>query len=437
MSGPFPCGSPDFGNFSAGIGPLADGGPSRHRGAICLRRDLPGGYRLLMQQTWRWFGPKDPISLRKIRQAGATGIVTALYDVPAGKVWTLEAIAERQEQIARAGLQWSVVESLPIPPSVRLAERGYERHIETYLESLNHLGKLGIKTICYNFMPVIDWTRTELAWKAPDGSLALRFDSAAWIAFDLFLLDRPGAEADYDGEQQAAGKRYYDALDSAGREALIRNIAAGLPGSNADGYSLAQLRDQLQRWQQVTPEVMRSRLVAFLQAVVPTCEQWGIHLCLHPDDPPRPLLGLPRIASCDTDFQALFDAVPSEANGLTLCVGSLTAGAQNNATELACRFASRIHFAHLRSVTLEPNGSFVEADHLAGDANLVEVVKELVAEERRRTRAGKLLAPIAFRPDHGRVLEGDIADMPGYPWLGRLKGLSELRGVLYAVEQLT
>jgi mannonate dehydratase len=390
-----------------------------------------------MLQSWRWFGPKDPISLTKIRQAGATGVVTALHEIPAGEVWTKAAIAERLRVLAEAGLSWSVVESLPVPSAVRLAEPGYDKYIERYIESLSNLGELGIQRICYNFMPVIDWTRTDLSWRAPDGSIALRFESAAWVAFDVFILQRAGAEREYSPAQLASGQRHFEALDAAGRDGLVRTVAAGLPGANEHGYTLEGLRRELSRWQDVSPEVLRQRLCGFLQAVVPVCERFDLRMCIHPDDPPRPLLGLPRIASCQMDFDALFAAVPSPINGLTLCVGSLTAGRHNDASALVRHFAPRIHFAHLRSVLLEDDDSFVEADHLQGDADLVDVARVLVDEERRRKAAGASHAEIAMRPDHGRVLEGDIADLPGYPWLGRLKALAELRGMLHAIEQLT
>jgi mannonate dehydratase len=390
-----------------------------------------------MLQSWRWFGPKDPISLTKIRQAGATGVVTALHHIPAGEVWTKEAIAERQHLLAEAGSSWSVVESLPVPTAVRLAEPGYEKYVERYIESLENLGTLGVKRICYNFMPVIDWTRTDLSWRAPDGSIALRFESSAWVAFDVFILQRAGAEREYTAAQLAAGQRYFESLDAAGRERLVRTVAAGLPGANEEGYTLEGLRRELARWQDVSPEVLRGRLCAFLEAVVPVCERFDLRMCIHPDDPPRPLLGLPRIASCQMDFDALFAAVPSPINGLTLCVGSLTAGRHNDASALVRHFAPRIHFAHLRSVLLEDDDSFVEADHLQGDADLVDVARVLVEEERRRRAQGDSHAEIAMRPDHGRVLEGDIADLPGYPWLGRLKALAELRGMLHAIERLT
>lgn len=390
-----------------------------------------------MQQTWRWFGPKDPISLRKIRQAGATGVVTALHELRAGEVWTQSAIAERQALLARAGLEWSVVESLPVPSTVRLQEPGYERDVERYIESLTNLGEQGVRTICYNFMPVIDWTRTDLGYVAPDGSQALRFDNAAWVAFDVFVLERPGAEAEYSSAELEAGRRYFEGAGEAERARLVKNVIAGLPGANEEGYTLAGLRAQLERWRGVTPHDLRRRLLDFLEAVVPTAERYDLRLCLHPDDPPRPLLGLPRIASCQSDFDALFAAVPSPANGLTLCVGSLTAGRHNDASALVRHFAPRVHFAHLRTVLLEGDGSFVEADHLEGDADLVDIVSVLVAEERRRRAAGLTHAEIPMRPDHGRVLEGDIGDLPGYPWLGRLKALAELRGLMRAVERLT
>jgi mannonate dehydratase len=390
-----------------------------------------------MLQTWRWFGPKDPISLSKIRQAGATGIVTALHHVRAGDVWTREAIAERQALIEAAGLEWSVVESLPVPSAVRLQEPGYEQYIERYIESLSNLGERGVRTICYNFMPVIDWTRTDLNWRAPDGTEALRFDNAAWVAFDVFMLARAGAEQEYSQAQLDAGRRFFESMSDADRARLTKNIIAGLPGANEEGYTLDGLRAQLERWKGVTPQHLRQRLLQFLEAIVPTAERYDMRMCLHPDDPPRSLLGLPRIASCQTDFDSLFAAVPSPANALTLCVGSLTAGRHNNASELVRHFAPRIHFAHLRTVLLDEDGSFVEADHLQGDADLVDIISVLVSEERRRRAGGQSHGDIPMRPDHGRVLEGDIADLPGYPWLGRLKALAELRGVMHAVERLT
>jgi mannonate dehydratase len=390
-----------------------------------------------MQQTWRWFGPRDPISLTKIRQAGATGIVTALCEVPVGERWTAEAVAERRSLIDAAGLRWSVVESLPVHSSVRLREQGFERYVSTYLGSLEALAAADVRTVCYNFMPVIDWTRTQLDWVAPDGSISLRFGAVEWAVFDVFVLQRSGARSDYSESELSRAEALHWTMSEADRERLIRNIAAGLPGANEQGYSLGGLRSALERWQSIDQATLRENLVAFLEAVTPVAERLGIRLCIHPDDPPRPLLGLPRIASCSADFDELFRRVPSPANGLTLCVGSLGAGVTNDLSALARRFASRVHFAHLRSVHNEPDGSFVEADLLAGDVDLVDVISVLIAEERRRRSLGEQHSVIAMRPDHGRTLEGDIADLPGYPWLGRLKALAELRGIIHAVERLS
>lgn len=390
-----------------------------------------------MIQTWRWFGPRDPISLTKIRQAGASGVVTALYDLPPGQIWSAAAIGDCQQKLAQHGLCWSVVESLPVHTDVRLGLPNAARYVDAYRQSLRNLAACGVRTVCYNFMPVIDWTRTSLNWRDADGSLSLRFDAVEWTAFDVFILCRRGADADYSATELAAAEQHYAQLSEAERMQLSRNIAAGLPGANEDGHDLASLRAELARWEGVSATTLRGQLIWFLEQVIEECEQLGMCLALHPDDPPRPLLGLPRIASCATDFQALFDAVPSMNNGMTLCVGSLGAGKQNAPAVIARDLASRVMFAHLRAVRLEPDGSFVEADHLHGDVDLVDVVRTLVAEERRRRDTEHPQSSIPFRPDHGKTLEGDIADLPGYSWLGRLKALAELRGVVSAVEKLT
>jgi mannonate dehydratase len=387
-----------------------------------------------MLQTWRWFGPGDPISLQKIRQAGAEGIVTALHEVPTGEVWTREAILERTALIEAAGLRWSVVESLPVHPAIRLREPGFERYVDAYTRSLEHLGDAGVKIICYNFMPIVDWTRTDLDAEMPDGTRSLRFDSTEFAAFDLFILARPGAERDYTEEQAARARALFESMSEERRERLLRNVVVGVPGES--GQSLKGLRRELDRFAGIDAERLREHWVLFLRAIMPTCERWGLKMCVHPDDPPRPILGLPRIASRASDFEALFAAVPSPANGLTLCFGSLGAGRHNDLGAIARQFAERVHFTHLRAVHVEQDDSFVETDHLDGDADLVDLVRILVHEERRRQRLGEA-TPIAMRPDHGRVLEGDIVGWPGYPWLGRLKALSELRGVLRAVERLT
>ncbi len=389
-----------------------------------------------MLQAWRWFGPRDPISLTKVRQAGASCVVTALHDVEVGEVWTREAIAKRCQELAAAGLSWGAVESLPVHASIRLQESGFERCLENYLHSLENLAACGVRVVCYNFMPVIDWTRTDLEWTAADGSRALRFDATRWAAFDLYVLERPGAEQDYDPAMVERAGALAASMTESQKDVLVRAVAAGLPGANEEGYCLGTLKEALARWSLVSPRRLRDNLVAFLERVTPTAERLGLRLCIHPDDPPRPLLGLPRVASCGQDFHELFERVPSPANALTLCVGSLGAGRKNDPLALASTFASRIHFAHLRAVATEDDGSFVEANHLEGDVDLVAIVRELVIEERRRAVSGEPFTQIVIRPDHGRVLEGDIAELPGYSWLGRLKGLAELRGVITAVERL-
>lgn len=387
-----------------------------------------------MLQTWRWFGPKDPISLSKIRQAGAQGIVTALHDVPTGEVWSREAIRERKAIIEAAGLVWAVVESLPVHPAIRLREPGFERYVENYCASLENLGHEAVRIICYNFMPVVDWTRTNLDYAAPDGSRSLRFDSTEFAAFDLFILARPGAERDYTEAQLAKAQACFEAMSQDDKDRLLHNVVVGVPGES--GQSLDGLRAQLARFAGVSAEQLRRNWVEFLRAIVPVCEAHELKMCVHPDDPPRPILGLPRIASRASDFETLFREVPSPANGLTLCFGSLGAGRHNDLAAIAKEFAPRVHFTHLRSVHVEDDDSFVETDHLDGDADLVELMRILVHEERRRCAAGEP-STIAMRPDHGRVLEGDVVGWPGYPWLGRLKALAELRGVLRAVERLT
>ena len=389
-----------------------------------------------MEPTWRWFGPKDPISLRKIRQAGATGIVSALHHLKAGELWSLDEILERKQLIETAGLRWSVVESLPVHTDIRLRAPGFENFLERYIMSLSYLGQTGITTICYNFMPVIDWTRTQLASVAADGSKVLRFDWPEWVAFDVMLLRRQGAERDYSAGELEAADASYRRMDDSARGQLIRNVVAGLPGANEAGLTLDTLRAALEPWTDVSPAQLLESLCQFLQAVVPTCERYGIRMCIHPDDPPRPLLGLPRIASTVDDFRHLFSAVTSPVNGITLCAGSLASRLHGDPLGIAREFASRVHFAHLRNVHVEPDGSFTETAHLEGDIDVVDLIKILILEERRRAQTIGPSARIAMRPDHGAALEGDIDVMPGYPWLGRLKGLAELRGVMHAVERM-
>ncbi|MDT8893063.1 mannonate dehydratase [Halomonas sp. I1] len=391
-----------------------------------------------MEHTWRWFGPADPITLDEIRQTGATGIVTALHEIPNGEVWPVEAIGARKRMIEAAGLSWSVVESVPVHEAIKQGLPGRDAYIAAYQQTLRHLAACGIDTVCYNFMPVLDWTRTDLAWRLPDGGLALRFDQTAFAAFDLYLLARPGAEAEYSDADKAKARDYLDGLDDAGRERLVNTVIAGLPGAE-EHYTLARFREVIADYAKIDAERLREHLGDFLAAIVPVAEEVGVRLAIHPDDPPRPLLGLPRVVSGPEDARWILDAVPSPANGLTLCTGSYGVSADIDLVAMAERFGPHIHFAHLRSTRREASDlrSFHEAHHLDGDVDMVGVVQALVAEERRREREGGPRLPL--RPDHGHhILDDQHRDTaPGYPLYGRLKGLAELRGVERAVRALT
>ncbi len=390
-----------------------------------------------MEQTWRWFGPRDPITLAQVCQTGATGIVTALHEIPNGQAWPVEAVAERKEMIEAAGLVWSVVESIPVHEDIKRAQPQRDRWIAAYQESIRALAANGIDLVCYNFMPVLDWTRTDLRYVLPDGSWALRFDQDAFAAFDLFLLERPGAAAEYDEAETARARARHDAMSPAERDQLVANVIAGLPGSQ-EAYTLDTLRDSLAGYAEIDAEDLRENLGYFLRAVVPVAEEVGVRLAIHPDDPPRTLLGLPRVVSTESDARWLLDAAPSPANGLTFCTGSYGVRADNDLVAMARRLAPRIYFAHLRSTEREADGlSFHEADHVGGDVDLVGVVTELVAEERRRAVDGGPRIPM--RPDHGHQILDDQhrSSNPGYSLLGRMKGLAELRGVEHAVRRLT
>ena len=393
-----------------------------------------------MEQTWRWWGPNDIITLAHVRQTGASGIVNALHEVPAGEVWTREAIQARKDFIeadASLGLRWSVVESLPVHEAIKIGAGDLTALFDAYRTSLRNLAACGIRTVCYNFMPVLDWTRTDLASPVPGGGRALKFNAFEYAAFDVFMLERPGAEADHDPEVLGRAKAWFDRSTSADRDRLLANIMAGLPGA-FDRYDIPSLRAILARFAGVTPERLRENLGRFLDEVIPTCEAEGIVMGIHPDDPPRPLLGLPRIVSSEEDLVAILDLNPSRNNGLTFCTGSLGARAGNDLPGMASRFADRIHFVHLRNVSKEPDGSFMEADHLGGDVDLVRVVQVLLREQKRRREAGLADWRLPFRPDHGHELLDDVGKPthPGYPAIGRLRGLAEIRGVMTAVAQL-
>jgi mannonate dehydratase len=390
-----------------------------------------------VEQTWRWWGPKDTISLNEIRQVGAIGLVTALHDVPAGEVWTPELIRERTDAIAAdpsLGLRWSVVESLWLHERIKLCDGDVEPLYDRFRQSIVNLSEAGIRTICYNFMPVLDWARTELRHPLVGGGNALRFNAHEFAAFDCFMLRREGAEAEISPALLERAKAWYDASSEADRNRLLATIMAGLPGA-FDRYDIEGLRGMLARYRGVGRDELRANLVRFLEAVIPTCEKAGMRLAVHPDDPPRPLLGLPRIVSSAEDLAFMFEAVPSPANGLTLCTGSLGANRNNDLPAIAKRFAGRIYFAHLRNVANEPDGSFMEADHLGGDTNMVAVVRVLLQEQARRKQAGDPAWRIPFRPDHGHELLDDVGKptFPGYPLIGRMRGLAEIRGVMTAL----
>lgn len=389
-----------------------------------------------MEHTWRWYGPKDPVSLDDARQAGATGIVTALHHIANGDVWPVEEIKARQALLAEKGLVWSVVESIPVHESIKTQRGDFKKYIANYQQSLRNLGACGIDTVCYNFMPVLDWTRTDLEYPLADGSRALRFDFIAFAVFELHILQRPGAQQDYSAEEQQQAADYFAAMSAEQIEKLTRNIIAGLPGAE-EGYTLEQFQAQLSQYDGIDKGRLREHMAEFLRAIVPVAEASGIVLAVHPDDPPRPILGLPRIVSNIEDMQWLKQTVDSIHNGFTFCTGSYGVLAENDLVNMVETFADRIHFAHLRATLREENPkSFHEAAHLGGDVDMVAVIKAILAEEHQRGKQGKTRA-IPMRPDHGHQMLDDLHKKtnPGYSAIGRLKGLAELRGVELALKQ--
>ena len=393
-----------------------------------------------MEQTWRWWGPNDLITLADICQTGATGIVTALHEVPAGEAWSSAAIAERKriiEQDRTLGLRWSVVESVQVHERIKLGDGDLAPLFENFRQTIRNLAANGIEIVCYNFMPVLDWARTQLRAPLPGGANALRFNAAEFAAFDCFMLEREGAEQSWSQDVYARAKRWFDASTPRMREDLLATIMAGLPGAY-DRYDIAGLRAMLKRYHGFGRHELRATLARFLQEVVPTAAEYGVRLCIHADDPPRPLLGLPRIAGSEEDIAFILGVIDEPANGLTLCTGSLGARPANDLPAIARRFADRIHFVHLRNVKNEPDGSFMEADHLDGDTDMVTMVRILLTEQKRRKDAGRADWRIPFRSDHGHEMLDDVgkATHPGYPAIGRMRGLAELRGVMRAVAEL-
>lgn len=389
-----------------------------------------------MIESWRWYGPLDKIGLDEIAQTGARGIVTALHEIPYGEVWETDAIEARQALIGAnpdLGLVWNVAESLPLHEDIKLGEGNLDRLFANYRQSLANLAAYGVKTICYNFMPLIDWTRTELDAPLPRGGTALRFNAVQMAAFELYMLERPEAANDYPQDVLTRAKTWFDTSDEAARDVLLSSIMAGLPGA-FDRYTVETLRTALERYKDIDKAGLRSNYARFLAEIIPTCDELGMKMCVHPDDPPRDILGLPRIVSNAEDIAWILNAEQSSSNGLTMCSGSLGANPANDVAAIATRFADRVHFVHLRNVTKDLDGSFQESEHLGGDNDMVAITAALLAEERRRENSG-VEAQIPFRPDHGHELLQDLArdTHPGYPLIGRLRGLAEMRGVIHAL----
>jgi len=387
-----------------------------------------------MKESFRWYGPKDPVPLSAIRQAGATTIVSALHDVPNGEVWSIDAIKSHQKLIANAGLKWGVVESVPIHEEIKQRTGNFKVYIENYKATLENLAHCEILTVCYNFMPVLDWTRTHLYKPLEDGSTALSYEIDALRAFDLFVVKRAKAAQDYTEQEIQDAKAYFEALTPLQIESLTKSIIAGLPGAE-EGYTMQQFNEQIEAYANLNEETLRSHLIQFLAALMPTAEAVGVNMCIHPDDPPHSLFGIPRVVSTASDIEALFSAVPSLNNGLTFCTGSFGVRPDNDLLEMFTQHAERIHFLHFRSTKRDDKGNFYEANHLEGDVDMFAMVKAALSEERRRKETGRSDWEIPMRPDHGHQMLDDLEKHtnPGYSAIGRLKGLAELRGLAMGI----